>query len=441
MSLLWFSWEIHNGWTSSSASALIQFPILRLVISGPANVMLFFVISGYALSFKPLRLLQNEQHLKMYQVLASSIFRRHPRLFIPAVILCSPAPIIAYLGGYSGSDSHGGGGEDMTGAAIKPMNPPRLDSFWEQLGHYVTTLMSLSDIYSPNGLNWAYSDSLWTLPIEFKSSLVIFGILVAVSRCTSRARIVIATSVAFYSFWYFHWGEFLFIGGMLIVDLSLQLRQRSDYCVPASSRLEDAHDIADNVDEDDSDLEAELPRRAKDTIFVAFFKSQGLCRLCAAIAFLAGLFVLSMPQQGHGAGDSWGFKTLSAVIPTHFRAGGAADYFWQPLAAVFLVVVVNSAGFLRRIFTTPLAQYLGRISFALYLVHMLILHSLGFWLGKEILALTGSEPGWQYGSGIFIAGVTVGCVIIYAADLGARLVDAKVVQFTSWAYGYLCRPT
>jgi len=405
--------------------------------------MLFFVISGYALSFKPLSLLQNEQqHLKMYQTLASSIFRRHPRLFIPAVIICSPAPLIAYLGGYGGSQGDGGGGgEGMPGAAIQPMNPPRYDTFWEQLGDYVRTFIGLSDVYSPNGLNWVYSDSLWTLPIEFKSSLVIFSMLAALSRCTSRARAVIATIVAFYSLWYFHWGEFLFIGGMLIVDLSLQFREQSARCcVTAGTALNTVADDRDDDVDDDNDGVG-TPHRRKGTVYISFLRSRGLRWLCATIAFLAGLFILSMPQQSRGAGDSWGFKTLSAVIPAHFHAGGAADYFWQPLAAVFLVLVINSAGFLRRIFTTPLAQYLGRISFALYLVHMLILHSLGFWLGKTFLALTGSKPGWQYGSGIFMAAITVGCVIIYIADLSARFVDAKAVQFTSWAYEYLCSPT
>jgi peptidoglycan/LPS O-acetylase OafA/YrhL len=414
MSLIWFSWDIHNGW-SDSKDHLIQLPIIRLIVSGRANVMVFFVISGYALSWKPLSLLQGDQQVKMYQGMASSIFRRHPRLFIPAIIICAPAPVIAYLGGYSR-------GEGMPGAAIQPMNPPRFDTIWEQFSHYARTLTGVSDMYTPNGSSWAYSDSLWTLPIEFKSSLVLFGLLIALSQCTTRARVVITSCVAIYTLWFFHWGEFLFIGGMLIVDVSL-------LCQPSSN-------VGNGrLDEDEDGLEVQRRRRP----WPAPLRNRTTQRLCSSIALLAALFVLSMPEQGRGAADSWGFGTLVVLMPAHFQASGASDYFWQPLAAVLLVLVIDRARWLQRIFVTQLAQYLGRVSFALYLVHMLILHSLGFWLGKCFLELTGSESDWEYGTGVGMAAVVVGCVIIYAADLGSRFVDANAVRFTAWAYTRLRR--
>ncbi|KAI0506882.1 acyltransferase family-domain-containing protein [Xylaria bambusicola] len=412
MSLIWFSWDIHNGWGSWN-DHLIQLPIIRLVVSGPANVMLFFVISGYALSWKPLNLIQNSEHVKMYQSLASSIFRRHSRLFIPAIIICAPAPIIAYLGGYSD--------EGMPGAAIKPMNPPRFDSIWGQFAHYMASIMPLSDLYGPGLVAWIYSDSLWTLPMEFKSSLVVFGLLLALSKCTMRSRIVITLCVAFYSFWYFHWGEFLFVGGMLAVEVNLWSRRSATKKAP----------ILDEGAYDAATMETSL-------------RPEGLqysvCRqLFYTTAFLIGLFVLSMPEHRRHASDSHGYQMLSQLIPSRFHNSGAIDYFWQPLAAIFLVLVIDSARFLQAIFTTRLAQYLGRVSFALYLVHMLILHSLGFWLGKYFLGITGSNSPWRYGIGISLAASIVGFVIIWAADLGSRFVDVNAVRFTVWAYRRLCK--
>ncbi|TGJ83198.1 hypothetical protein E0Z10_g5552 [Xylaria hypoxylon] len=402
MSLIWFPWDIHNGWANWN-DHLIQLPIIRLAVSGPPNVMIFFVISGCALSWKPLNLIQKNEYSKMYQGLASSIFRRHSRLFIPATVICAPAPIIAYLGGYSG--------EGMPGAAIKSINPPRSETIWGQFGNYIGSIMPLSDLYSPGRIAWVYSDSLWTLPIEFKSSLVIFSLLLALSTCTTRARVVITLCVAFYSLWYSHWGEFLFVGGMLIVESNLQSQR------PASVR-------EPRLDRDDmNNVEVKRSRSPWPRVL----RSQAFRRLFFTSAFLAVLFILSMPQHGRRAADSYGFKTLAWLIPAHFHAIGAGDYFWQPLAAVFLVLVIDSAQFLQRIFTTPLAQYLGRVSFPLYLVHMLILHSLGFWLGKYFLQLTGSDSYWQYGTGIGLAAVVVGFVIMWAADLGSRFVDANAL--------------
>ncbi|KAI1132470.1 acyltransferase family-domain-containing protein [Nemania abortiva] len=409
MSLIWFSWDIHNGWIGWN-DHLIQLPIIRLVISGRPNVMIFFVISGYALSYKPLSLVRKGEYLKTYQVLASSIFRRHPRLFIPAILICLPAPVITHFGGLNG--------EAMPGAAIGTKNPPRFDTIWGQFGNYITTLLSLSDIYSPGDINWAYSDSLWTLPIEFKGSLIIFTMLIALSRCTTRARVVITLCVAFYSFWYFHWAELLFIGGMLAVELSL--RSQRSASVTEEPGLDDA--------EDDTEVKRSI------SPWAAPFMSRAFRRSCGVSAFLVTLLLLSMPEQGRGAADSYGFKMLSWLIPVRFHAAGFADYFWRPLAAIVLVIVIDRARFLQGIFKTRLAQYLGRVSFALYLVHMLILHSLGFWLGKYFLQITGSNSYWQYGTGVSLAAAVVGCVIIWAADLGSRFVDTNAVRFTAWAY-------
>ncbi|KAI1298844.1 acyltransferase family-domain-containing protein [Xylaria venustula] len=415
MSLIWFPWDIHNGWTDWN-DHLIQLPIIRLVISGKANVMLFFVISGYALSWKPLNLVQNNEHPKMYQTLASSIFRRHPRLFIPAVIICTPAPVIAYLGGF--------GGAGMPGAAIRPMNPPRFDTIWAQFKDYAASLMPLSDFYGPGPIAWIYSDSLWTLPVEFKSSLVVFSLLLALSRCTTRSRIVITLCVALYSFWYLHWGEFLFVGGMLAVESNL-----------ASQRYAHTREPVLDEGEDTFDLDAHRQTRP----WCALGIIQILRRLLSITSFLISLFLLSMPQHNRHASDSYGFREFAQLIPAHFHEAGAADYFWQPIGAVLLVRKLDNSRFLHGIFTNRLAQYLGRISFALYLVHMLILHSLGVWVARYFLLLTGSDSLWRYGSGISLAAFTVGFVIMWAAHLGARFVDANAVLFTVWAYGKLCR--
>ncbi|KAI1434649.1 acyltransferase family-domain-containing protein [Xylaria sp. CBS 124048] len=411
MSLIWFSWAIHNGWTNAD-DHLIQLPIIRLLVSGRANVMLLFVASGYTLSWKPLGLLLKGQRLKMYRVLASSTFRRYPRLFIPAIIICSPVPVITYLGGFAG--------EGIPDAAIQPLlnEPPRFDSIAGQFLDYLVNIMGFSDVSKPRGLDWIYNDSLWTLPIEFKGSAVLFTLLLALSRCTACSRVVITVCVAFYCLCYFHWGEFLFIGGMLVAETSPHIRGSSAEAAAARSK--------DNVDVAIKAGGSPPP-------------SQRFGHLYGSVPFLAALFVLSMPEQDRGVATSYSFRTLWTLIPAHFHASGAVDYFWQPIAAVALVLIVDRVYFLQGIFTTRLAQYLGRISCTLYLVHMLILNSLGFYLGRYFLQVTGSESYWQYGTGIDLAGIVVGSVIIWAADLTSRLVDANVVRFTAWAYSRMCK--
>lgn len=62
---------------------LIQLPFLRLIYSGPPAVALFFIISGYALSMKPIRQIRSRSYDSLLGTLSSSIFRRGLRLFLP----------------------------------------------------------------------------------------------------------------------------------------------------------------------------------------------------------------------------------------------------------------------------------------------------------------------------------------------------------------------
>ncbi|KAI1108497.1 acyltransferase family-domain-containing protein [Nemania sp. NC0429] len=407
-SLIWFSWDLQNGWRGWN-DHLIDLPIIRLVITGRANVMLFFAISGYALSYKPLTLLYKGQHLKMYEAVASSVCRRHPRLFIPAVIMCTPALVIAYCGGYPGGES----------AAIGPMSPPRQETFLGQIWHYMTASTVLVDVYTGNGHWWPYSASLWTLPIEFTCSLQIFIMLLGLSRFTAPVRILITIGFAFYSWWWFFWSQLLFIGGMLVADISIWLRQQPEEGERRPGRVRGRW------------RRLQLP---------AVLKGRVARRVGGVAAFMAALHVLSMPDYGRGAPESWGYGLLAALIPPNFRAK-AIDDFWEPMGAIFVVFVVDQVRFLQGIFTTRFTQYLGRISFSLYLVHMMLLHSLGLYLSNYFKQFTGSETYWQYGVAVGLAALITGSVILWLADVGARLVDANAVRFSAWAYGKLCKPS
>lgn len=64
-----------------------QLPILRLMFNGQAAITVFFVLSGYVLSYKPLKLIHARDFEKLQGCLASSIFRRWWRLFLPVAAL------------------------------------------------------------------------------------------------------------------------------------------------------------------------------------------------------------------------------------------------------------------------------------------------------------------------------------------------------------------
>lgn len=79
------NWRDPNtGW--APGRSLTDFPILRLWSgSGPGMVAIFFVISGYVLSCKSLKLTRKRQLTELLNVVSSSMFRRGLRLFLPTI--------------------------------------------------------------------------------------------------------------------------------------------------------------------------------------------------------------------------------------------------------------------------------------------------------------------------------------------------------------------
>jgi len=66
----------------------MQLPIINLVYSGHTMVCIFFVISGYVLSSKPLRQIRqrhSDSQLVLVQTVSSSIFRRRRGCFFPVL--------------------------------------------------------------------------------------------------------------------------------------------------------------------------------------------------------------------------------------------------------------------------------------------------------------------------------------------------------------------
>ena len=65
---------------------LLKLPFLRLLYQGPPAVCIFFVISGYALSYRPLKLIRSNCFSDFAPAMSSLVFRRGIRLYLPPAI-------------------------------------------------------------------------------------------------------------------------------------------------------------------------------------------------------------------------------------------------------------------------------------------------------------------------------------------------------------------
>ncbi|KAI6370586.1 hypothetical protein MCOR25_004129 [Pyricularia grisea] len=448
-SLVYFSWRVHEGYGSSQGtewSYLIQLPIIRLIISGAPQVKIFFAISGYALSYKPLKLARAGRFNEWASALSSSIFRRHPRLFLPAVAILFVGTFAGWLQLYGGTGATEG---DKWNAhvAIPVRAPPYKEAFGEHFADWARTVLSITNPLATDQRRGAtpYDWNLWTLPMEFDCSLVVFLCLAAFARLRSILRLFLTAAVATYAIWFTHWGPFLFIAGMFICDLHFELEDAGSDTVatllPSVTQPARAFNHGTGFCARWRRTLNRLRARAISTLPRSV--SLPSARVVASLPFtktlwvaslLTSLWLLSVPENNRGGKTSPFYMVLTSHIPANYGPDDE-NHWWLSLGAVLLVFTIDRAGpFLQRAFTSRAAQYLGKISYALYLVHGPIVFSLGWHLGRWCTALTGRETTAGWGAGIVLAYMGLWPVLFWVADIASRLVDVKSVEFSKWSY-------
>lgn len=147
---------------------LYKLPFIRVVYQGATMVAVFFVISGYALSYKPVKLMRSKNWQTLSQSLGSSIFRRAMRLFLPCIVSTFFVSIIIWAGFYNmGAEYARSNGQYNPGHNV---NEPKFDTFSEQMLYWVQeTFTKLINPWSfvPKDFIPVIDGHLWTIPIEY----------------------------------------------------------------------------------------------------------------------------------------------------------------------------------------------------------------------------------------------------------------------------------
>lgn len=371
-------------------------PGIRTFFSGGHfAVTVFFVISGYVLSAKPLALIHAGEHMKLGDNLASALFRRWLRLHIP--VICTTFLYMTTWHAFGLWADH----------------PPQ-STYRDEVWKWYTEFKNFSFVFRTGGEIWlTYNFHVWSIPVEMRGSVVIYTALLAFSRCKRNNRLWCEVGLIFY-FMYIVDGWFcsMFLSGMLLCDLDL---------------------LAGSND---------LP---------AFIKILGQFK---SIIFY-GLFIVSV-YLGGVPSHSADTDVLKTSPGWHFLAflkpQAVFDYKWFYLfwAATFLVASIPRIPVLKAFFEHRINQYLGRISFAFYLIHGPVMWILGDRLyaavgwSKESQALTlrrwinllrlpragplGLELNFLVPH-LFILPVT-----LWLAELVTKLFDEPSVKFSQWAY-------
>ncbi|KAL0943161.1 hard surface induced protein [Colletotrichum truncatum] len=404
--------EKHVGWYAQTygiredddpvASSPLQLPFIRVIYCGRPMVHIFFVISGFVLSLKSLKQARKHDYDGLHRTLSSSTFRRGFRLFLPTTASTFIIMILIRLG-YTGN---------------------ALPTLWEQLVNWKNAVWDIT-------FSWRwditqllpYDVHLWTIPIEFSNSLLLFVVLTGLSRMKTYLRLASVLAIMIYSLKCGHWAAFEFIGGMGLAEIGLIQDARNERAA------------ADTQNKEASDMEASVTSRVAS-------KSMGTL---AFKAFLLGnlvfaLFVAGWPN--HHADVSPGFSRLwhNTMEPFFTMGGDLVSFPWYALGAIQIVFALQQIKTLQNLFVTPLAQYLADISFALYLVHGPVLDVFSHRWMPVVWTLVGGNGSmlgrlFAWLIGIFALGIPT----IIFSDIFWRAIDVKSVELARWIEGLCTR--
>lgn len=401
--LFTYTWKVALGWGFAGENwGIHQLPIVHMLISGHIMVAIFFVISGYVLSYKPLKTIRSRSFDQTFTVLASSTFRRALRLYIPSIIGLACVFVAVRLGLYN--YSWGVIKEGRTIVGTNEQHPPVYKSLYKQSWDWYYTIAHLMNPFDWSLFYNNYNPHLWTIPVEFRCSLVLFLTALATSRLTSPVRMALVASLTWFCMRYGRWDVVLFLVGMQMAELDLINKT----------------------------WERPTATMADDKLYIRSLRGGKVIgaisrrRLWIGV-FIIGLYFGSCPNLGF----KWtpGYKWLWSITPWTY---GEPHRFPQTIGAALIVFSINHSPDIQKLFTNPLSQYLGKISYAFYIVHGPILHALGYSLMPNIWEITGKETDLQYCFGFLIGWLICLPIAIWAGDVFWRVVDIPSVRFARW---------
>ncbi|KAF5655620.1 hypothetical protein F25303_554 [Fusarium sp. NRRL 25303] len=375
-------WEegLDTGFGQNENMSLIKLPIIRLVYAGP-TVPIFFIVSGFVLAYKPLKLIHKKDYDALGLYTMSSVLRRPFRLFLPPFVSTFIVAIAVSAGFYTAPY------QDMPGWV--PRHPERLGSLWVQIGDWIRfVVVDLTHPWSWKSPMSEYDSHLWTIPIQFRASMIVYLTLLALARARVWIRGTTIVFLCLYSLQQERWEMYLFFAGVFLAERSLK-----------------GHDSSEAQPSDGG--ESATPRSP--------LRSSLWPRILHRFLFLLGLYLSSYPRARNAGFSTPGYVLLSSLTDRYI--------YWQSYGATLICWSLSRDRLLQKPFTSRPLRYLAKISFTLYLVHGPVLHLFGYSMVSAFQGLTGSSTQWQYQSGLLLALAVLAPVVVWIADVFWRAVD------------------
>jgi peptidoglycan/LPS O-acetylase OafA/YrhL len=363
----------NSGYGVGQHPSIWQLPIIRFVYSGAAMVSIFFVVSGYVLTHRYIQKMYRHEFGTLYSSLTSLTFRRALRLLLPALASCVLSFICASVGFL---------------AVPKKINH-------KPFNHGIAALFRYIDDES-NPWTWDqymegyYNPQLWSIALEYRGSMVVFLAVLGLARSRTCVRMGVESAIITHAFVHKRWDVALFMAGMLVAEM--------DVFVHSSTTLKGI-----------------MRRRSIKALLVAIM--------------IVGVWLSGYPRDS--GLESFGYGFLKRVWPH----GEYRRRFWLAIASIMILAPMPYLPFIQALFNTKLIRYLGKISFALYLVHGLGNRTIGLWLLRSTGRLFGQDGYWTNVLIYVVSVILYTPVIVWWSDMFWRAIDVPSAEFAKWLEG------
>ncbi|KAF3763302.1 hypothetical protein M406DRAFT_279359 [Cryphonectria parasitica EP155] len=327
------------GATSKEGAAprFFQLPYLRILIQGRIGVTIFAFVTGYVCALKPIKLYKQGNQEAAFVSISKSALRRFPRLFLPAAAATCVSFLLAELGLYAVAKHQDSWWVDV-------QSPKR----FAYLGEAVVNLVYNIVTTWTRGVN-DYDNSQWTLLPLLKGSMWVYAFMVATAYVKPRYRMW-----ASFGLWvYFYCASdsafgMQFFWGTLIADL----QNHEPFTALIASR----------------------PRASA---------------IISGFLLFIGLTFASYPE-GHAEWMGWS-RTLLSIMRPILPNNPDFPRFASGIGLEFISIGIVFSPFLQKALSSRYLLFLGRMSFAVYLLHGPLLKTVLVWMLYGVQTLPDHE--------------------------------------------------
>ncbi|EEQ32404.1 hypothetical protein McanMca71_007428 [Microsporum canis] len=303
-------------------SSIFQLPILRLCVGGRGSVAIFFIITGFVNSINPVKNARADNTYVGLTNLARSTFTRSGRLMVPTAIATTIAWALCHMGAFSIS-------QRADASWIRATTPAPSTGFAEAFGNLLKTLV----FFWHTGAS-VYDGTHWTLKFFLSGSFRTYLTLLALTLVKRRYWYIVTALL-----WAYAWLVNDHLVGINIFPGMILAQLQVDYGSRATSMLP---------------------------------------KVVPSILILIGLLIWGFPQNNQNW--AWWSASLRSFIVSITPENADHSRYASSLGTCILMLGIFFSRNARRVLTLPLFNFLGRVSFPVYLLHNILIRTILSWM-------------------------------------------------------------